>query len=64
MNAYGEVSEDEESDEEGDNVCDLLSIEELQKKKEKMKVSVSAEVYGQFNKKTEYVPKYIEKTPE
>lgn len=41
-----------------------MTLEQLQKKKEKPKVSVSAEVYGMFNKKSDYKPKVIKKSKE
>ena len=48
-NAYGDISDDENDSEMEDDVEDLL---ELQKKKgNNMRVSVSAEAYGEFNKK-------------
>lgn len=52
----------EEDDEEQDRVEDLI---EQRKQKAKLKggrASVSAEVYGTFNVKQEFVPKVIEKT--
>lgn len=45
----------------------LKQLEEKKKKKQVKKVSrqgISAEAFGQFNKKSEYAPKVIEKTPE
>lgn len=59
-------SGDEEDEEEGDNVPDMDAFLESQKKISGVcqRISVSAEVYGQFNKKEEYTPKIVEKTPE
>lgn len=50
-NAYGEYS-----DESDDDQVDIMPEYEPSKLKSRMRSSVSAEVYGQFNKKKEYVP--------
>lgn len=60
-NAYGEFSEPEDEDEEGDDVDDLINTKLAQKVKNGRQ-SVSAEVYGTFNQKKQYVPKVIEKS--
>jgi cAMP-dependent protein kinase regulator len=57
-NAYGEESDEDEEEEE---------VEELDSKKnskpsQNFRTSVSAEAYGQFNKKGNYKPKEIPKT--
>ena len=42
----------------------MLTNEELMEKKKTQKQSVSAEVYGDFNRKVSFIPKIIEKTNE
>lgn len=59
-NPYDEISEDSDENE---------KIEEIQPVPKKNpgkagRTSVSAEVYGVFNKKSEFTPKVIPKTPE
>ena len=62
-NAYGDISDDENDSEMEDDVEDLL---ELQKKKKgnNMRVSVSAEAYGEFNKKGTFQARVIAKSEE
>lgn len=61
-NAYGDISDEDDYDEMEDDVEELL---ELQKKKAtNMRVSVSAEAYGEFNKKAAFKPRVIPKSEE
>ena len=61
VNAYEEESASEdEDDEEEDEIQDLPS--KLQQKFGKQRSSVSAEVYGNFNKKEDYKPKIVAKS--
>jgi len=59
-----ESASDEDSDEE--DTFELLPKEKLAeiKKNSMSRISVSAEVYGEYNKKENYVPKMIKKTAE
>lgn len=61
-NAYGESSSEESEDEYVDDL-EFKSKAQVQAAKP-MRTSVSAEAYGQFNKKADYKPRYIPKTPQ
>lgn len=54
-------SEDEEDDIEDD---EKFNLEKIKQNKGKPRASVSAEVYGKFNKKEEFKARVIQKTPE
>lgn len=60
-NAYGEVSDDDEDDYD-DQMDDVIQKKVAQGNKNRQ--SVSAEVFGTFNAKKEFVPKVIEKSEE
>jgi hypothetical protein len=49
---------------EDDDVMDDIPIEELKKKNKGFRQSVSAEAFGDFNKKASFVPPKHPKTPE
>jgi len=59
-------SEDEEGegDEDQDKVDQIIAAKKTQMQAKGQRSSVSAEVYGMFNKKEAFVPKIINKTPE
>jgi hypothetical protein len=59
-----EEEEDEDEDEEKDMVEELIQSRIKAVANRGQRSSVSAEVYGFFNKKAEYVPKFIPKTKE
>ena len=55
---------DSDDDDEEDDEVDEIPIAALQQKKNNPRISVSAEVYGKFNKKGDFQPRVIKKTPE
>ena len=60
-------SEDENSEEEKDEVDEGLAKEFMKRKnkvKDNSRTSISAEVFGKFNKKADFVPIVIPKTKE
>ena len=60
-------SEDDNSEEEKDEVDENLAKEYKKRKnnvKDNSRTSISAEVFGKFNKKTDFVPVVIPKTKE
>jgi len=59
-----ETEESQHSEEEADTVDNLLEQRKLKAAQKGGRSSVSAEVYGQFNIKQEFVPKHISKTPD
>lgn len=67
MKAYNKnyfIFQDNEDDEENDKVDEIIEQRKLQTKGRGQRSSVSAEVYGVFNKKEEFKPRVIPKTEE
>jgi cAMP-dependent protein kinase regulator len=65
MRLHSEPSEhDEEEAEDQDKVEELLEQRKLKAKQKGARSSVSAEVYGQFNLKKDFVPKVVHKSDE
>jgi cAMP-dependent protein kinase regulator len=59
-----ENEDEEEKDEDQDEVDELVNQKILNAQKKVQRISVSAEVYGSYNKKENFVPKFVEKTSE
>ncbi len=61
---YGDESEDEDEEEEVDELEEMKLQQKLEvhKQSKQMRTSVSAEVYGSFNKKGDYKAKVIPKS--